>query len=1029
MQNAKNNPLPEAKNPPSLDERAPPGQPPPDHILAAVLENTPMLAAYLDTRFNFTWVNFAYAKAGRQSPAYFVGRNHFDLYPSEENQAIFQNVVDTGVPFFAASKPFVYPDQPGRGTTWWDWSLVPVRDESGKTTGLVLTLEEVTDQVTTRHALRQSEANLAAMIEAGSQPAFLVDNRGAVIICNQAGAERVGRRREEILGQSIFSLVAPDIAVKRRVQLQKVVETGKPLNFEDSREGRRFSHHLRPILDDSDRVGRVAIFSHDITELKQAEARLRMMAAMVDDAPNSITVHDIEGRFRYANRKTFEIHGYRPEEFMALNLGDLDVSESGARIAKHMRQIEEKGQACFEVGHFRKDGSVIPLQVSAKKVVWDEKPAVLSIATDITERKLATQALMDSERKWRNILVNIPQVGVSLDPLGRIVFANAYFLKLTGWTEPEVLGQDWFDRFIPDSVRAQMRQVFSDILKNKDALGVMSYENEIVTRTGGLRNIAWSSVLTKDAHGEVIDVTCLGVDLTDRQRVDARNRQLLDIIEKSLNEIYIFAPETLRFRHVNQGALKNLQYSLEQIRAMTPVDLKPEFTEDTFRAKIQPLLNGEKESLTFETIHRRADGSQYPVEIHLQLMESGGKRYFLAIIFDITDRRQAEAEREKLQAQLLQAQKMESVGRLAGGVAHDFNNMLGAILGYSELALDQIEPGQPLFENLQGIRKAAQRSADLTRQLLAFARRQTAMPKVLDLNDTVEGMLGMLRRLIGEDIDLHWLPATKLWPVKIDPSQLDQILVNLCINARDAIDAVGRVEIRTGTIVFDAAQCAENPEFSPGQYTVLVVSDDGCGMNDQTREHLFEPFFTTKGLGQGTGLGLPTVYGIVKQNNGFIHVESQPGRGATFRIFLPRHQTEPVMPDSVQDKPGLAPGGRETILLVEDEPAILSLGRAMLEKLGYRVLTASMPEQALMAAKTHRGRIDLLITDVIMPSMNGRDLAEQLRVIFPDLKILFMSGYTADAIAHHGVLEEGVQFIQKPFSRKALALKVAEALA
>jgi CheY-like chemotaxis protein len=372
---------------------------------------------------------------------------------------------------------------------------------------------------------------------------------------------------------------------------------------------------------------------------------------------------------------------------------------------------------------------------------------------------------------------------------------------------------------------------------------------------------------------------------------------------------------------------------------------------------------------------------------------------------------------------------MESVGRLAGGVAHDFNNMLGAILGYSELALDQIEPGQPLFENLQGIRKAAQRSADLTRQLLAFARRQTAMPKVLDLNDTVEGMLGMLRRLIGEDIDLHWLPATKLWPVKIDPSQLDQILVNLCINARDAIDAVGRVEIRTGTSVFDAAQCAENPEFSPGQYAVLVVSDDGCGMNDQTREHLFEPFFTTKGLGQGTGLGLPTVYGIVKQNNGFIHVESQPGRGATFRIFLPRHQTEPVMPDSVQDKPGLAPGGRETILLVEDEPAILSLGRAMLEKLGYRVLTASMPEQALMAAKTHRGRIDLLITDVIMPSMNGRDLAEQLRVIFPDLKILFMSGYTADAIAHHGVLEEGVQFIQKPFSRKALALKVAEALA
>ncbi|MDY0313349.1 MAG: PAS domain-containing protein [Desulfobacterales bacterium] len=286
MQNAKNNPLPEAKNPPSLDERAPPGQPPPDHILAAVLENTPMLAAYLDTRFNLIWVNFSYAKAGRQSPAYFVGRNHFDLYPSEENQAIFQNVVDTGVPFFAASKPFVYPAQPGRDTTWWDWSLVPVRDEAGKPTGLVLTLEEVTEQVRARSALRQSEANLIAMIEASSDSAFLVDAEGLVVVCNKAGAERVGRRIEDILGRSIFELVSADVAARRRTQLRRAVETGVSVKFQDRRQGRSFSHHLCPILDENDQVSRVAIFSHDITELQHAknklEAQNELLAAIAE---------------------------------------------------------------------------------------------------------------------------------------------------------------------------------------------------------------------------------------------------------------------------------------------------------------------------------------------------------------------------------------------------------------------------------------------------------------------------------------------------------------------------------------------------------------------------------------------------------------------------------------------------------------------------------------------------------------------------------------------------------------------------
>ncbi|MFH2067437.1 MAG: transporter substrate-binding domain-containing protein [Pseudomonadota bacterium] len=385
------------------------------------------------------------------------------------------------------------------------------------------------------------------------------------------------------------------------------------------------------------------------------------------------------------------------------------------------------------------------------------------------------------------------------------------------------------------------------------------------------------------------------------------------------------------------------------------------------------------------------------------------------------------SDRKALENQLLQAQKMESVGRLAGGVAHDFNNMLSVILGHTELALIQLEPDQPLFAYLKSIREAAQRSADLTRQLLAFARRQTVAPKMLDLNETVEGMLKMLRRLIGEDIDLVWMPGGNLGSVKIDPSQIDQILVNLCVNARDAIGDTGKVTIETDIATFDETYCLVHAGFSPGVYVTLTVSDNGDGMDPETLSHLFEPFFTTKGIGKGTGLGLATVYGIVKQNNGFINVYSEKNHGSTFRIYLPRYAANAdriAEPDA--DKPDVR--GSETILVVEDEPMILTMAAEMLNRLGYIILPAGTPGEAIRMAREHTGEIHLLMTDIVMPEMNGRDLAKNLLSLYPNLKSLFMSGYTANVIAHHGVLNEGAHFIQKPFSLKDLAAKVRETL-
>ncbi|MCX6545490.1 MAG: response regulator [Acidobacteria bacterium] len=407
--------------------------------------------------------------------------------------------------------------------------------------------------------------------------------------------------------------------------------------------------------------------------------------------------------------------------------------------------------------------------------------------------------------------------------------------------------------------------------------------------------------------------------------------------------------------------------------------------------------------------------------------EEGRYTGYRGVDRDITGRKQAEAEKARLEVQLQQAQKMESVGRLAGGVAHDFNNMLGVILGHAELALGQVDPAQPLYADLEEIRAAAARSAALTRQLLAFARKQTVSPRVLDLNEMVAGMVTMLRRLIGEDIDLQWRPGADLWLVNIDPSQTDQILANLCVNARDAIAGVGTLTVGTGNSMLDEHYCAMHAGCVPGQYVRLEVSDNGCGMDEETLAHAFEPFFTTKESGKGTGLGLATVYGAVKQNHGYIDLVSKPGRGTTFTIYLPRYAgVSESAPIDGAARPLLH--GQETILLVEDERSILTLTQRMLEYWGYTVLAAGTPREALRLARAHTGEIGLLITDVIMPEMDGQALAMNLAARHPGLKRLFMSGYTGDVIANHGVLDEGAHFIQKPFSTADLAAKVRMAL-
>jgi PAS domain S-box-containing protein len=472
----------------------------------------------------------------------------------------------------------------------------------------------------------------------------------------------------------------------------------------------------------------------------------------------------------------------------------------------------------------------------------------------------------------------------------------------------------------------------------------------------------------------------------------------------------------------NKGMSTITGFSYNELIGMNGLML---ISDDTREKVIHNINTGYEKD--YEAKGVRKNGEIYPLRLEARIIPYKNKEVRVVEFRDITENKRAADEKENLEIQLRQSQKMEAVGRLAGGVAHDFNNMLSVIIGHTEMVLEQVAPSMPIYTDLEEIQSAAKRSADLTRQLLAFARQQTIAPIVLDLNKTVDDMINMLKRLIGEDIDLIWINSKHYYPIKMDPSQLDQILANLCLNARDAIMGVGKIVIETKKVEVDASFCEIHAEADSGVYICLMVSDNGKGMDKITLSSIFEPFFTTKSIGHGTGLGLATVHGIVKQNNGFIHVYSEQGKGTCFKLYFPYQLDEATVKKSSHHS-NAYPHGQETVLLVEDEPSILKMTEKMLIRLGYKVLSANKPGAAINLAKDYQNQIHLLITDVIMPEMNGKDLAERIELLNPEIKVLFMSGYTADIIAHHGVLDQHVSFIQKPFSHKKLAVKIREVI-
>jgi two-component system, cell cycle sensor histidine kinase and response regulator CckA len=701
------------------------------------------------------------------------------------------------------------------------------------------------------------------------------------------------------------------------------------------------------------------------------------------------------------------------------------------------------------------------LDISVYSIKKEYFTAVFDV---ITERKQIENALRKSEKKFRSITEQMAEVVFVTDNLGQLTYVSPAVETIFGYAFHEVIGHPITDFLVEEDV-PRLIEIFNEALSQQFTIQVFEfryrkkngsvfygevhvhsyYENGLFALIGLIRDIT-----ERKRNEAVMEFRVRMLQLSESSTIEEVMRETLDEAEKltgsTIGFIHLLEPDqvTISLQAWSSNTERNL-CGVDDFRSHYPLKDAGVWA-DAIRERRVLIHNN------YDALPNRKGMPQGHVKVHRELVVPilrGGKitaimgignkpddydqddvsvlTTMAGIAWDIIARKQAELSEIRIQNELVQAQKMELVGRLAGGIAHDFNNMLCVILGHTEMALVDNPFNESLNASLREIFNAAEKSADLTHHLLAFARKQPLIPKVLDLNVVIEGTLNMLRRLIGAEITLVWHPDQYLSLVNMDSSHIDQILVNLCVNARDAISGSGKILIETKNITFLEHDSVNQTDISSGEYVMLSVSDNGCGIDKEDAGYIFEPFFTTKELGKGTGLGLSTVYGIVKQNNGLIKFSSEPGKGTDFRVYFPKYTGNAEI--TVRTKSaGTVKSGEETILIVDDEKEILKLSTLILQKNGYHVLTADTPTQAIQIAEEQTCEIHLLLTDIIMPEMNGRDLSRKMLSIYPNIKTLFMSGYTADIIATQGVTDEVRNLIYKPFSVKGLTKKVHDTL-
>jgi PAS domain S-box-containing protein len=898
-----------------------------------------------------------------------------------------------------------------------DGSVIPVevhaRLINGNDGPLVLSVaRDITARRQAEEELRQVNETLRATLDAAPVAIFDLDTAGRVkSLWNHAAEQMLGWRRDEVLGRFLPSV--PQDSQEEFAAFLAWVHSGKSIMGKDLVRRRKdgsvieYSLYAAPEYDDEGQVaGNIAVLV-DVTERKRVEdavaAERQRFLSLLEAMPAYVGLMTPDYHVAFANRYFRDQFG-EPEGRTCYDymFGRSEPCEN----CQAFRVLETGRPEEYE--WLGPDGRTYQI---CDQLVHDTdgSPLILEMGIDITDRKQAEERLRNEKQFSETLLETIPTPVYYEDTSGRYLGCNRAFEEFWGKPREELIGKDVYEMGPQET--SDKKAVMDQELFERP--GRQRYEWKLRAADGSEKEVIFHKASFLDAMGQVGGLIGVIIDITERKRAEEAFQSL---VTHAPMGIYIV--QDGKFVMINPGFEAITGYEAQELIGQDCFStVSPEYRTFVREKAIQRLKGEALPPYEFQFITKRGESGW--VMQTITPTQYQGQRAVLGYFMDITPLK-------KLEAQFLQAQKMEAVGRLSGGVAHDFNNILGVIMGHAELMLMRLNPNDPLSGHVKEIRNAGERAASLTRQLLAFSRKQILQPGVVNLNLMVTDLEKMLHRLIGEDIELFTVLESAQGSVEVDPGQLEQVILNLAVNARDAMPQGGKLTIETHDVNLDEAYCLNHPDVVPGPFLLLAVSDNGMGMDDDTRAHIFDPFFTTKDLGKGTGLGLSTVFGIIKQSGGAIEVYSEPGFGTTFKIYFPRVGELAASPQAeVQVERSL---GNETILVVEDDDMLRPLIIDVLKVYGSEALEARDGAEALRICENHPGPIHLMLTDVVMPQMSGRQLAERMAVLRPQMKVLFMSGYTDDAIVHHGILNEDTAYIQKPFAPDDLVKKVREVL-
>jgi len=919
------------------------------------------------------------------------------------------------------------------------------------------------------------EALLTSILESTLNGILAIDEEGRVLYANRRFSElwnipkHVAEKKDNriLLNYVSDQLKEPGAFFSRVAELRHSPEDS--LVLIPLKGGRVLECFSSPLILNGKMKGRVWRF-WDVTERERANEGLRMAQFSLNVASIGILWITRDGDFWYANDAVCRSLGYPRDELLRMNIADIDPDYPTDRRQSHWERLKREKSLTFETVHRTKEGRVFPVEITSHHIKLDSKEYEFAFARDISEYKEAERAVQkqtaiiggintvfreslacDTEEEVALACLKVAEklTGSKVGFIGEVNSEGCF-----GTIAMSALGSDLCR--LPDTERHQqicgidVRGIWGWVLKHGESLIVNDLD--LCPHRGGLPEghpPIWSFLGVPLHRGsETIGMIALankenGYEEDDRECIEALSVALVEALDRKHREEAIARSEQhyrgliesvpdVVWRTDMEGRLTFVSSVAKAMFGFEPGELlgKPfdTFLSDESKQKAREAFESRKKGelgaagVVLELVHRRKDGTEFVTSTTTSpVFDTNGRPIeIVGITRDVTENR-------RLEDQLRQSQKMEAVGRLTAGIAHDFNNLLTAINGYSALVLDQIPEGSPLRQDILEIERAGDRAASLTRQLLAFSRKQIFQPKQVVLNQLILEMDKMLRRMIGEDIELVTITSPGLGLSELDPSQVEQIVMNLVVNARDAMPTGGKLTIETKNVELGEDYTRDHVDAHPGPYVMLAVSDTGCGMDEETKELVFEPFYTSKEPGKGTGLGLATVYGIVKQSGGIVYLYSEPGEGTTFKIYFPRLSEEDKRLQTEKPATKMLQGS-ETILLVEDNDVVRKIIFRSLKKYGYTVLEAGYGSQAIEVYQRHEGQVHLLISDIVMPKMSGRELAERLLSKNPAMKVLFMSGYTDEAIVRHGVLDKEVEFLQKPFTPDVLGRKVREIL-